>query len=224
MGRPHEVASLLKAGLDPVQIAARLGISDKSVFDYLHRAVGEGLLRRSDIYFAVPPERRSSYRLLLEPYSDHSAALGDMYLDLRRLEINLHRQIQQSLVVRYGDDEKGWWRQGVPETVRLKCQERREKDPEEPCTAYGYTDLLDLGKIIENQWSLFKDQLPPSYAGNRRTLLDHLARLNRIRNKVMHPVRGVVPCEDDFDFVRGCLRDLRLTKENDATSEGDGEP
>jgi len=201
MGRPRDVAELVRTGLTPTEISGQLGVTVESVAGYLHRAVGEGLLRRSDIYFSVPRERRGTDRTLQLWYSDPVHALGDMYEDLRRIETTLHEKIREALIGRHGDGEAGWWRQGVPEGVRVTCQERRERDPDDPCQPFCYSDLLDLDAILENQWALLKD-LFPDYAANRKQLSRDLRQLSRIRNKVMHPVRGLVPGEDDFDFVR----------------------
>jgi len=208
MGRPRDVAELVREGKTPTEIAAHLGLTIATIEGYLHRAVGEGLLRRSDIYFSVSPERRGSDRTLSNWYNDPRHALGDMYEDLRRIEIGLHDRIREVLAREYGDDEAGWWREGIPEKVRVKCQERREKDPDNPCPPFCYSDLLDLGAILENQWALLKD-LFPDYTPNRKQLINDLKTLNWIRNKVMHPVRGVVPAEEDFDFVRRLQRSLR---------------
>ncbi len=212
MGRTEEAASLFREGRNPAEIAKTLGLSLNSVFGYLNRAVGEGYLRRSDIYFSFPPKLRAKYAAVLRQYADARVALGDMYEDIRRIETTLHGHIQKTLIGTYGEDESGWWRQGVPQAVRVKCQERREKDLDEPCDPYCYTDLLDLAQIVESNWPLFKDQFSDKYSTNRKALLDHLARLNRVRNKVMHPVRGLAPSEDDFDFVRQFERDLNLTE------------
>jgi len=201
MSRTWEVARLLKAGRSPVEMAETLGLALGSVFSYLNRAVGEGLIRRSDIYFSFPASIRPRYQKELAPYAAARTAFGDMYEDLRRIETTLHGRVRRTLVDALGSDESQWWRQGVPEQVRVKCQERREKDPDAPCMAYCYTDLLDLAKVMEAGWALFKDQLPTCYSSNRRQLLEDIGRLNRIRNKVMHPVRGLAPTEEDFDFV-----------------------
>src|SRR5262245_24461366 len=112
MGRPQDVAQLVRTGLSPVQIAGQVGVTVESVAGYLHRAVGEGLLRRSDIYFSVPRDRRGSDPTLKLWYSDPAHALGDMYEDLRLIEITLHKKIREALIHRYGDAEGGWWRQG----------------------------------------------------------------------------------------------------------------
>lgn len=202
-----DMAELVRSGLTPTEIAGQLGVTIESVAAYLHRAVGEGLLRRSDIYFSVPREHRGSDRTLRLWYSDPAHALGDMYEDLRRIETTLHQKIREALIRRYGDSEAGWWRQGIPEGVRVKCQERRERDPDDPCQPFSYSDLLDLDKIVEHQWMLLKD-LFPGYVANRKQLSKDLRQLSRIRNKVMHPIRGVVPDENSFDFVRQLQRSL----------------
>lgn len=208
MSRTCDSARLLKEGLDPQGIADRLGISLSSTLSYLDRAVGEGLIRRSDIYFAFPPGARNLSAA--KKYGTAAIALGDLYDDVRQIEVGLHKMVREVLMRQFGDGESGWWRQGVPEAVRVKCQERREREQDDLCEPYCYTDLLDLAKVIEAQWSLFKDSFPVPYGSNRKAFIEALARLNRIRNKVMHPVRGIVPSEEDFDFVHGLGRELAL--------------
>lgn len=182
MGRPHDVAKLVREGKSFDEIAAELGISEKSVEQYAHRAIGEGLLRESDVYNS--PE----------------ALLGDLYEDLRRIEIRVHSRIHRALVQCYGDGESNWWRKGMPERIRVKCHERRERDIDEPCEPFCYCDLLDLDAILEDQWTNLND-LFPDYTSNRTQLSKDLRQLNGIRNKVMHPLRGLVPGEDEFAFV-----------------------
>lgn len=192
MGRPDDVAKLIRQGKTPIEIATELNLNIKSVEGYIHRAIGEGLIRRSDVYFSVRQEHRKSDYTLGHWYTDPHSALGDMYQDIRKIEIGVHRRIHEKLIQGYGDGEAGWWRQGVPEKVRVKCQERRERDVDEPCEPFCYSDLLDLDAILEYQWTLLKD-LFPDYSTNRKQLSNDLKRLSRIRNKVMHPVRGLVP-------------------------------
>ena len=40
--------------------------------------------------------------------------------------------------------------------------------------------------------------------------LTPLQAVNEIRNKVMHPARGIDPNEEDFAFIRSVNRDLRV--------------
>lgn len=207
MARPDEALALMKQGKDPVEIAREMGITVTSVLDYLDRKTGAGQLRRSDIYFSVSRDRRDAppnrlYAEVVNRYADEASAYGDMYEDLRSIETTLHKLVRERLKEALGDEEKGWWRQGVPEGVRLKCQDRRERD-EDPCSdPYGYTDLLDLARILEANWKHFTSILPAALTDNRKQFLSDLGKLNGIRNKVMHPVRGAPPTEDDFEFAR----------------------
>jgi hypothetical protein len=97
----------------------------------------------------------------------------------------------------------------------MACAERREEDPQlVPEHAYCYTNLLDLKKIIfANQqkgkkttrprgWSLFKDRVPKYVADNKQEIEESFSLLNAIRNRVMHPVRGNPPGEEEFKFVK----------------------
>jgi len=207
MARPDEALAPLRQGLDPVQISNHMGITVTSVLDYLDRKIGAGELRRSDVYFSIPKDRRAAarsrhYQEVVQRYADAASAYGDMYDDIRRIETLLHKLVRERLEQTLGKEESGWWRLGIPEKVRVKCQERRERD-EEPCSEpYGYTDLLDLALVLEANWKHFTETLPRAFVENRRGLLVGLGRLNRVRNRVMHPVRAAPPTEEDFEFVR----------------------
>ena len=50
--------------------------------------------------------------------------------------------------------------------------------------------------------------LPPEVGQNKRDLLERLRQLNRIRNNVMHPVRGGQLSEEEFEFVYNLEDDL----------------
>ena len=207
MARPDEALSLLRQGMNPVEIPRYMGITVTSVLDYLDRKIGAGQLRRSDVYFSISQDRRRTppsreYREVVERYADAATAYGDMYDDIRGIESTLHKLIRSTLQDAFGPEEKGWWRQGVPEKVRVKCQERRERDEGPSCEAYGYTDLLDLALVVEANWKQFVETLPGQLVENRKELLASLGRLNRVRNRVMHPAREAPPTEEEFEFVR----------------------
>jgi hypothetical protein len=198
--------------------------------------VGRGAIRRSDILFSVPSDRRTLVLAIVEKggslsrqevldtikrkgvsipevdvevvlrYGDSSHAFGDMYDDVRAIEMGLHDLIKKSLQKAMGTDDNGWWREGIPKNIRKKCAERREDDDGELAPdPYCYTDLIDLREILDKQWTIISADLPKVIVNNRKAFLGDLLRLNGIRRKVMHPVRGDVPSEQDFEF----LRDLR---------------
>ena len=59
MARKHEAEVLLRAGHHPSAIATAMGISVKSVIQYLSTRVGEGGLLQSELYFSWSPELRA---------------------------------------------------------------------------------------------------------------------------------------------------------------------
>lgn len=141
-------------------------------------------------------------------YQDDRFAFGDMYDDIRTIELGLHRLIRESLESAYGSNE--WWRQGVPLSIRQKCVARREEDDDPADHPYVYADLLDLCKVAEKEWKIVGPQLPKELATNRKGFVGDIEQLNRIRRMVMHPVRGPAPSEDDFQFVHELKRKLNF--------------
>jgi len=226
MARKHEAASLLRSGCSPPEIAERMGISLTSVVGYLYNQVGEGKISRSDILFSISKETREAIdemarrgadpltvrmQAMTLPRPQREEAL--LYLDLRKpqvylqdmywvlfaLELWFHGHIKQTLVREFGSD---WWRKGIPEKIRADCAAARERDPEPAAEPYCYTTLGHLKDIFDARWQLFSKTLPRGPAAERRQFLSGLARLNSIRNRVMHPAKHLAPEEEDFRFVR----------------------
>ena len=225
MGRRDEAERLLQQGLCPSAIARRMGISVKSVIQYLRTRVGEGSLRLSDLYFSWPPEKREILQraeqgtysdivflnsnglcrdelILFQSLRNSRVFRGDMYEYVSSMEVAVHGLVRALLEREFGPEEEGWWRKGIPSNIRVKCASRREED-EEPCeTPYAYTTLIDLSAVVSKNWSLFRSRVPKNYRANRKQLESDFVRLNRIRNSVMHPVKERKWSEDDFEFVR----------------------
>lgn len=240
MGVREETLEMLRQGLSPKEISRARGVNINTTLGYLDQLVGRGDLRRSDIFFSVPKDIRGAIpyslikssrptvqevsRLLKKipinadpediitviKYGDSRHALGDMYEDVRALETHLHDLIRESLVEEYGEGELEWWRKGIPMSVRQNCQSRREEDDDPVGDPYCYTDLLDLWHILDRQWNILKGALPDSLKANKQILRENLIQLNAIRRKVMHPVRGVTPSEEDFEFIREFKEHLLL--------------
>jgi hypothetical protein len=53
----------------------------------------------------------------------------------------------------------------------------------------------------DERWELLSAGLSASARADKRQFLSGLDRLNRIRNCVMHPVRGTPPTGEDFAFL-----------------------
>ncbi len=212
MEKSKQVGELVREGQTPTEIAETLGIAFSSVLSYLHRAVGAGYVRRSDVYFSLPSEVRAAPKgddaIIVQQFGSPAHALGDMYDELRSIEASLHKLIRQTLVDHFGPEESEWWWEGIPENIRRKCAERRQEDTGPRYEEYGYTDVLDLAAIIRTRWTIASPHLG-GYASDKPRFLKDMQRLGQIRNLVMHPVRGDFPTEDDYAF----LRELRIRLE-----------
>lgn len=153
----EEVYKKLKNGMTPVEIARERGVTLNTILGYLDELVGRGWLRRSDILFTIPAEIRNpiiikligkgskSIRSIMNSlkrdglkieegdievaikYHDQKHALGDIYEDIRTIEVGVHQCIRTAFESEYGKEESGWWRKGIPFEIRRKCQERREE-------------------------------------------------------------------------------------------------
>lgn len=236
MSKRDQACALLREGNSPTQIAGKLGLRTSDVMNFLWTRIGEGGLRRSDIAFSLKRNVRKAIEAVIAETGSQSAArickelekrgihcnrfdvrmyleyrrapvvLGDMYELVRSIEVRLHRFIKRVFITEFGADD--WWRGGVPDNIRAECAALREKDPEPAPEPYNYTHLIALREILDRKWSILSKHLPPETAQNKRDLMDRLVQLNRIRNNVMHPVRGGMLTEEEFEFVYNLEEDL----------------
>jgi hypothetical protein len=139
-------------------------------------------------------------------YRDKRFAFGDMYEDLRSIEIHLHSLLREALEQKYGED---WWHKGIPGQVRKQCWSRKDKQKSEN-NPYTFTDLPDLERIATEQWEAVSSKVPQKVAVDSRQFADIIKQLNRIRRRVMHPVRGESPSDEDFQFVHTLKANLGL--------------
>ena len=149
--------------------------------------------------------------MLYASYRKRRVYIGDMYLFLTELERTLHHKIKCGLEQKFGKKELGWWKAGVPDTVRINCAQAREFDDESIDHPYCFSTFIHLKKIIDKNWLLFISWLPQSVIGDKTAFLKQIVRLNDIRNQVMHPVRGEPPTESDFEFVRELHKKLDVS-------------
>jgi len=115
----------------------------------------------------------------------------------------LHDKIREVLREKFGDKESGWWRQGVPEAIRVDCVKAREQGQgEDNAEPYEFTTFIHLSEIIDKHWSLFMSRLPNDVISDKKRFLAELKTLNSIRNRVMHPTRLHKISDEDFEFAR----------------------
>jgi hypothetical protein len=236
MSKRDQACALLREGNSPSEIAVRMGLRTSYVMNFLWSKVGEGELRRSDIAFSLKRKVRRAIeaavaatksqsptrvcrelenqgircnRFDVRMYLAHRRApvvLGDMYELVRNIEVRLHRFVKRVFIAEFGEDE--WWRAGVPDYIRAECAALREKDPEPAPEPYNYTHLMGLREILDRRWGILIKHLPADITQNKKELMDRLVQLNRIRNNVMHPVRGGLLTEEEFEFVYNLDDDL----------------
>jgi len=234
--RRRNAAKLLLEGRSPAQIADELHFPLGMVLNFLYHEVGLGRLRRSDILFSIDPVLRHAVEQAISKSGSTAPAkvrralersgiqvrrgdlnvylhlrdarvdLGDMYEFIREIELRLHTLVREALTAEYGEME--WWRKAVPLHVREDCALTNERDSEPVASLYCYTTVMHLRQIFDREWPVLSRTLPGQIRADKPEFLASLARLNRIRNVVMHPVKGILLEEDDFDFVRGLRRQL----------------
>jgi hypothetical protein len=221
MSKRDQAYSLLRQGRSPGEIAGIMHLRTSEVMQHLWSKIGEGQLRRSDIAFSLKRKVRRAIeetvsrtgsqsptvicrelakhglqcsrfdvRIYME-YRRAPVVLGDMYEIVRSIEVRLHRFVKRVFVAEFGEEE--WWRGGVPDNIRAECAALREKDPE---------------PAEDRRWNVLSRHLPPEAAQNKKDFLERLRQLNRIRNNVMHPVRGGQLSEEEFEFVYNLDDDL----------------
>jgi hypothetical protein len=236
MSKRDEACALLRQGNSPSQIAAKMRLRTSYVMNFLWSKIGEGELRRSDVSFSLKRNVRSAIEAVIAEtktqspgricrelekrgihcdrfdvrmYLEHRRApvvLGDMYELVRNIEVRLHRFIKRVFIAEFGEDE--WWRGGVPDNIRAECAALREKDPEPAPEPYNYTHLIGLREILDRKWGILSRHFPAQITQNKKDFMERLVQLNRIRNNVMHPVRGGMLTEEEFEFVYNLEADL----------------
>jgi Swt1-like HEPN len=227
MSRSKEAGDYLLAGLSPSEISVRMGISFNSVRQYLCILVGEGRIARADIAYSISERhlidnairqapRQNVHVILSKAGHKISRDVVDFYLIVRdprpdlyalmgAIEVWLHRFVHETLQSTHGN---AWWRDGIPEAIRISCQSRREADHTPLDDAFHYTNFIDLKTVIDKNWRTFVEHMPTGMGGKPETL-ERLQTANAIRNRIMHPIKDSLEYENDYRFLRKLESDLR---------------
>lgn len=120
------------------------------------------------------------------------------------LERRLTSGIIDKMREEYGED--AWWRK-LPVAVRQEAVARREEDPSpEDHPPERFLNLIDLRKIIENDWQLLQQAYGVG-TGSKRNKTKWLAELNEIRNSAFH-AGGLRLRLEDVDALKDIDRTL----------------
>jgi len=99
----------------------------------------------------------------------------------------------------FGEENRKWWFEGIPEPVRKKAAVREQEDSEHK-PQEKQLDLIDYKEIANKKWQLFKEPFSPDPNMSKAKALSWLDEMNRIRRKIAHPERGQVS-EEEYIFL-----------------------
>ena len=123
---------------------------------------------------------------------------SDAYALIGVIECSLAHLIRSELQRGHGDK---WWREGVPVEIRKDCVSAREEDLEPLEEEFQYWTISHMTSILESRWAIFSKILPGRMVADKKGFLSTLKKMNRVRNRIMHPIRGYVPTQDDFKLL-----------------------
>lgn len=121
---------------------------------------------------------------------------------LDEIQTTIYSYVLTKLKETFGEKSDAWWYQGVPEKVRLVCNERKEKELGQH-QSWQYFDLIHYKDIALFHWSdLFQSAFSIlGVSGKKEAQVNWLVKLNEIRKTVSHPERGYLN-RDQVDFVK----------------------
>jgi DGQHR domain-containing protein len=119
---------------------------------------------------------------------------------IEEIQLRIYNFIVSKLKERFPGDKKGWWREGVPESVRVECSVKCEKEKgiKEP---HQYLGLIDYVDILSINWVNFEKDFTIRKGAGKKESLESLKKLNSIRNITHHPEKWPAD-KSDVKFVR----------------------
>ncbi len=101
------------------------------------------------------------------------------------IQKTLFSAVVNGLQREYPENEKDWWYDGIPRTVRTSCSQKQE-DEKGVKNKEQYLVLIDYHTIAKDNWNLFKPYFSFSKDGGKDKQLYWLKELNKIRNITHH--------------------------------------
>lgn len=120
-----------------------------------------------------------------------------------RIETTLQKAIISELKEEFGEDESGWWMDGIPKQVRLEAGKRFEEDDGKRGTKERYFDFIHYRKIVTDNWDMFAEVFAYGKKGvGKEKGTQWLEELNQKRNCVAHSSSGVSMSIEDLNQVQ----------------------
>ena len=237
MARHDDAVALLKRGNSPSAIAKHWEASYYSVSQDLIKAVGRGLIYRSEILFTISSStkravlsvlstedirNRWELKTVLTRPGRHRTARYDLddallFFDLKDAPMadtyellcrtEQHLHTYIKTTLAPEGETESFWRK-LPLSVREDCVHSKENDEDPHQDPYCYTTFVHLKIIFDKNWATLSKGLPKAVANDKTMFLKTLQTLNSIRNRVMHPVRGREPSSAEFEHVSTFLHSV----------------
>lgn len=131
---------------------------------------------------------------------------------ISNFEMKFREFIIEQLKIRYGEK---WWKQGITEDIKKKCQDRLKRDIEdkiEYSELHNYMDFMDLYSLID--WKQNREIFKPRFPKNIGLLHSKLVELYQIRNASAHPRRDIT--DDDISKIKIYIKDINQWINNTA--------
>lgn len=139
-----------------------------------------------------------------------------------RLEILIKNLVIDELKQEFGQDESGWWSQGVPKQIRTEVASRVERDDNKRQSREAYFDLIDYRTIAQGQWGLFQGLLGMGRKSeSKEKQTKWMSDLNEMRRIVAHSSSGVTLTVEQLDELLSMERELNVRRKSVSQNEVD---
>lgn len=172
--------------------ADRIKLDLKNISDNWQRERHEESARRiSDIHLWC--------QTCMSPQQHSDAFNQAVYGRISGIERNVHEAICKRLMKVHGPK---WWRMGVPTTVRQSCVSLAEMHPDDDVHPSCYMTLINLSETIVSSWNDF------GLSGSKSSFESCFRDFNKLRNVIMHPLKGKEIRDSDLACVDALLNKL----------------
>ena len=125
------------------------------------------------------------------------------------IETKLHRFAAHVLAAKHGEN---WWK-AFPLQLQHDCVDRAQQDSHR-LPLGSYIDFLDLRDVIkhDNNKQYFQEafgSLESEYRDPQSEFHSKLSRVNQIRNNIMHPLKQLMPSDEDIATLEQFLEFVR---------------
>ena len=128
---------------------------------------------------------------------------------LWEIETNLHHFASVCLASEYGED---LWK-AFPSDLQHECLDRAQQDSHK-LSLDRYVDFLGLREVFRHEknkeyFNTAFESLKPAHKDPQSEFHQKLMHVNRIRNNVMHPLKQLVPSDEDLELLEKFLEFVR---------------